>query len=78
MPKILVYITTKVIGLFLFGNTDYKNRAHVHVGKKDTEHLCKLWLEPEVAVASRGHLTDSQVAGVMTIAMQYQKRLCAQ
>lgn len=79
MPKILVYITAKVIWLFLFWNTDYnENRAHVHVGKKGTERLCKLWLEPEVAVASKGDLTDSQVAEVLAIAMQYQKILCAQ
>ena len=32
----------KVIWNFLFWNTDYyENRAHVHVGKKSTEHLCK-------------------------------------
>ena len=42
MPKILLYITAKVIWNFLFWNTDYyENRAHVHVGKKSTEHLCK-------------------------------------
>lgn len=39
MPKILIYITAKVIWQFLFWNTDYyENRAHVHVGKKGTEH----------------------------------------
>lgn len=34
---------------FLFYNTDfYENRAHVHVGKRGVEHLCKIWLGPEV------------------------------
>ena len=47
MPKILLYITAKVIWNFLFWNTDYyENRAHVHVGKRSTERLCKIWLEP--------------------------------
>ena len=37
MPKILLYITAKVIWNFLFWNTDYhENRAHVHVGKRST------------------------------------------
>ena len=45
MPKILLYITAKVIWNFLFWSTDYhENRAHVHVGKRSTEDLCKIWL----------------------------------
>ena len=49
MPKILLYITAKIIWQFLFWNTDYnENRAHVHVGKRGTERLCKIWLEPVV------------------------------
>lgn len=52
MPKILLYITAKIIWQFLFWNTDYnENRAHVHVGKRGTEHLCKIWLEPAVELA---------------------------
>ena len=36
MPKILLYITAKVIWQFLFWNTDYhENRAHVHVDRKN-------------------------------------------
>ena len=32
MPKILLYITARVIWNFLFYNTDlHENRAHVHV-----------------------------------------------
>lgn len=66
MPKILLYITAKVIWQFLFWNTDYyENRAHVHVGKKSTEHLCKIWLEPEVSVADKGSLTDSEAKEVL-------------
>lgn len=34
MPKVLLYITAKIIWNFLFYNTDFhENRAHVHVGK---------------------------------------------
>ena len=34
MPKILLYITAKVIWNFLFWNTDYyENRVHVHVSR---------------------------------------------
>ena len=61
MPKILLYITAKVIWQFLFWNTDYnENRAHVHVGKRSTEHLCKIWLEPVVELDKQGDLTDAQ------------------
>ena len=55
MPKILLYITAKIIWQFLFWNTDYnENRAHVHVGKRGTEHLCKIWLKPVVKVGPTG------------------------
>ena len=43
MPKVLLYITAKIIWNFLFYNTDFhENRAHVHVGKRGTEELCKI------------------------------------
>ena len=52
MPKVLLYITAKIMWLFLFYNKDFnENRAHVHVGKKDTQTLCKIWLEPTVEIA---------------------------
>ena len=55
MPKILLYITARVIWNFLFWNTDfYENRAHVHVGKRSTARLCKIWLEPIVELADKG------------------------
>lgn len=79
MPKILIYITAKVIWQFLFWNTDYyENRAHVHVGKRNTEHLCKIWLEPDVELADKGDLTDSQAKEVVEIARRYQDRLMRQ
>jgi hypothetical protein len=79
MPKILLYITAKVIWNFLFWNTDYyENRAHVHVGKRSTEHLCKIWLEPEVELDKQGDLTDAQVKEVVEIAKEYREKLLRQ
>jgi len=79
MPKILLYITAKVIWNFLFWNTDfYENRAHVHVGKRGTEHLCKIWLEPEVEVDNKGDLTDAQVKEILKIAIHYREKLLQQ
>ena len=79
MPKILLYITAKTIWNFLFWNTDYyENRAHVHVGKRSTEHLCKIWLEPNVEVADKGDLTESQTKEVLKIATEYRERLLSQ
>ncbi len=79
MPKILLYITAKIIWNFLFWNTDYnENRAHVHVGKRSTEHLCKIWLEPEVEIDKQGDLTDAQAKEVLAIATQYREKLLNQ
>jgi hypothetical protein len=79
MPKILLYITAKIIWNFLFWNTDYnENRAHVHVGKRSTEHLCKIWLEPEVEIDKQGDLTDAQAKEVLAIATQYREKLLSQ
>lgn len=79
MPKILLYITAKIIWNFLFYNTDYyENRAYVHVGKRGTEELCKIWLEPEVELAKQGDLTDKQVKEVLDIARTYLSRLLHQ
>ena len=79
MPKILLYITAKVIWNFLFYNTDFhENRAHVHVGKKDMQELCKIWLEPEVELAKQGDLTDAQVKQVLQIANDYREQLLRQ
>ncbi len=79
MPKILIYITAKIIWQFLFWNTDYnENRAHVHVGKRSTEHLCKIWLEPVVVIDKQGDLTDAQVREVLAIATEYREKLLHQ
>ncbi len=79
MPKILLYITAKVIWQFLFWSTDFhENRAHVHVGKRSTERLCKIWLEPEVELAEQGDLTDAQVKEVVAIVAEYRERMLRQ
>ena len=79
MPKILLYITAKVVWNFLFWNTDYyENRAHVHVGKRNTEHLCKIWLEPEVEIDKQGDLTNAQAKEVLAIAVQYREKMLHQ
>lgn len=79
MPKILLYITAKIIWQFLFWNTDYnENRAHVHVGKRGTEQLCKIWLEPNVELAKQGDLTDAQAKEVLAIAKEFSGKLLQQ
>lgn len=79
MPKILLYITAKIIWQFLFWNTDYnENRAHVHVGKRGTERLCKIWLEPMVELSDKGDLTDAQTKEVLKIANEYHAVLLRQ
>ena len=55
MPKVLLYTTAKIVWTFLFYGTDVnENRAHVHVGKKDTKFFAKFWLEPQVELAKEG------------------------
>lgn len=79
MPKILLYITAKVIWNFLFWNTDYyENRAHVHVGKRGTTHLCKIWLEPLTELDDNGDLTDAQAKEVLKIATEHREKLLQQ
>ena len=79
MPKILLYISAKIIWNFLFYNTDfYENRAHVHVGKRGMEKLCKIWLEPNIEVEKQGDMTDAQVREVLKIATDYRKQLLHQ
>jgi hypothetical protein len=48
------------------------------VGKRSTEHLCKIWLEPVVEVEDRGDLTDAQVKEVLKIATDYREKLLHQ
>ena len=79
MPKVLLYIAAKISWIFLFYNKDYnENRAHVHVGKKDTKNLCKIWLEPKVELSKQGDLTDAQVRQIIELAVQYKERLIKQ
>ena len=79
MFKKLIYISAKIIWNFLFYNTDfYENRAHVHVGKRGMEKLCKIWLEPNVEVEKQGDLTDAQAREVLKIATDYRKQLLHQ
>ena len=74
-----MYITAKVIWNFLFWKTDYhENSVHVHVGKRSTEHLCKIWLEPVVELADKGDLTDAQVKQVLEIVIEYRERMLRQ
>lgn len=63
----------------MFYNKDYnENRAHVHVGKRDTQNLCKIWLEPNVEIAKQGDLTDAQAKEVLALAETYKDKLLAQ
>lgn len=79
MPKVLLYITAKLFWIFLFYNKDFnENRAHVHVGKRDTQNLCKIWLEPNVEIGKQGDLTDAQAKEVLALAETYKDKLLAQ
>ncbi|MCQ2342521.1 MAG: DUF4160 domain-containing protein [Paludibacteraceae bacterium] len=79
MPKVLLYTTAKIMWCFLFYNKDFnENRGHVHVGKKDTTHLAKIWLEPEVCVADKGDLTDAQIKEITELAITHRSQLLTQ
>jgi hypothetical protein len=73
MPKLLIY---RAIWTFvMFGTDVYENRRHVHVGRKGTEKLCKIWLEPGVEIAKAGELSVSEQREVLEIALQFKDRL---
>ena len=79
MPKILLYITSKITWIFLFFGTDFnENRAHVHVGKKATQEYCKIWLEPEISVAKNGSLSNDELNDVLEITKEYKTQLLGQ
>lgn len=79
MPKVLIYIVKKIMWVFLFYNTDFnENRAHVHVGKKGTAELCKIWLEPTVAMDKKGDLNESQLKEILSLVELYREQLMAQ
>jgi hypothetical protein len=76
MPKILIFNN---IWIFVFYPTDmYENRAHVHVGKKDMENLCKIWLDPTVEVVKQGDLSLKQQKEVLEITLKYKAQLLEQ
>ena len=52
--------------------------AHVHVGRKDTKNLAKIWLEPMVQVAKEGDLTEAQLKQLLKIAEENQEMLLKQ
>ena len=79
MPKVLLYTTAKIMWCFLFYNKDFnENRGHVHVGKKDTAHLAKIWLEPEICVADKGDLTDAQIKEITELVIAHRSQLLTQ
>lgn len=79
MPKVLIYIVKKIMWVFLFYNTDFNdNRAHVHVGKKGTAELSKIWLEPTVEVDKKGDLNESQLKEILGLVELYREQLMAQ
>ena len=79
MPKVLVYIVKRIMWLFLFYDTDsFENRAHVHVGKKGSQKLCKIWLEPQIQVDKKGDLTEAQLKEIVELTEEYRDRLIEQ
>ena len=79
MPKVLIYMVKKTMWVYLFYNTDvYENRAHVHVGKKGAQELCKIWLEPEVVVDKKGEFSDAQLNEIVSLAQVNRTRLMKQ
>ena len=48
------------------------------MGKRGTERLCKIWLEPVVELAQQGDLTDAQTREIMAIASEYREKLLHQ
>ena len=79
MPKVLLYTTAKIVWTFLFYGTDAnENRAHVHVGKKDTKHFAKFWLEPQVELVKEGDLTDAQLKQLQKIVEENREKLFKQ
>ena len=60
------------------GTDNNENRPHVHVGQKDTEHFCKIWLEPDVEIAKQGSLTKKQANDVLEITKRFRVKLLNQ
>ena len=76
MPKVLIF---RDIWIFVIYGTDkYENRKHVHVGKKATLKLCKIWIDPPVEVADPGDLSQRQQIEVLDIVNKYKDELIIQ
>ena len=76
MPKLLIY---QAVWIFtIFGTDIFENRKHVHVGRKGTEKLCKIWLEPTVEVAKPGELSIREQGEVLQITELYKDALIRQ
>ena len=79
MPKVLIYLVRKIMWIFLFYDTDfYEDRAHVHVGKKGSQKLCKIWLEPQIEVEKNGEFTDAQGKQIIQICNENRDELLKQ
>ena len=79
MPKVFLFITKKGTWIFLFYDTDStETRAHVHIGKKDMDQYCKIWLEPRISVAKKGELTEKQLKQVLAVVYKYHDKLMEQ
>lgn len=61
-----------------FGTDSNENRIHVHVGRKDTKHYCKIWLQPKVELSKAGDLDNAELKEVLEIAEQYKDDLVKQ
>ena len=76
MPKILIF---KDIWIFVIYGTDMnENRMHIHVGKKATFKLCKIWLEPKIEISDAGELSQKQQNEVLEIVKTYKDELIQQ
>lgn len=76
MPKLLIF---QSIWIFtIFGTDIFENRKHVHVGRKGTVELCKIWLEPEIEISKAGELSISEQKEVLQIARRFQNELIQQ
>ena len=76
MPKFLIYHSIWIFTIF--GSDIYENRKHIHVGRRGTERLCKIWLEPRVKIAVAGELTLSEQREVLAVTELYREVLPGQ
>lgn len=62
----------------MYATDIYENRKHIHVGRKGTERLCKIWLEPEVEISDTGNLSIADQKEVLEITKMYKLELILQ